>query len=355
MKDRAAKKVTFPAFNLVPSPDNSEVAVLFGDAELHIGMLSRLDLRGKTWTPTAQRANAEDNGLSITAVSYAPNGKTIAIARLIGTEYRVELWDLERNAQIGASALIVGGPCRVLAFSASGDLLAAGGSATLNVWHIPTFTLRSRTAVENSSVRAIAFRDNQTLVIGFVDRPGGIQRAAVQEWSFGSGNPRLVLAVDECERLSLSHQPNGQLVLAAVLQGRGRFDFYDVEKRANFRSIAVRMDSYSAFADVLAARARARVFTVHDISADGKLLAVGYRNGSISLLGVDDGRTISVFTDHVTPERKQHNMWVTDIRFTPNGKFLLSSGLDGSVVKRALTLPDERVDKGNDNPLSCCN
>jgi WD40 repeat protein len=238
----------------------------------------------------------------VMAVTFAPDGRTLVTG---GLDKTVRLWD----PGTGQERTVLGrhpGAVYAVAFSPDGRTLAsAGGSMSLRLWDVAAgrkaADLKGHTAV----VKCAAFDpEGKVLASGAGDRSLSThRRGQAMQWDLAHLGVGVTLWEAAYGVLALAFGPGGRL-LALGLGDRQLVLWDRVEQRA------VR---------VLRQSVVVRAVAFHP---DGQVLAsVAHRR--VCLWPVPDAQTPEYLDGH--EDR------VCTLAFTPDGRFLLSGGWDGTV------------------------
>jgi WD40 repeat protein len=284
------------------------------------------------------RGNLAGHDKPVTAVAFAPDGKTLATASWDST---VILWNLGswRAGDAGPSRTVLkghAGTVLAVAFSPDGKLLAtAGEDQRIKVWD--RATSRELAALDGHThwVKTVAFApDSRTLASGSID-------GTIRLWeATRPGGASATYEISKRPVTSLAFSPDGQTL--AVGSEDQHVRFWDVKmgkKRREFRAhdgavnaVAFAPDGAvvaSAGADCKvkvwdAASARERlVIAGHQrpvyslaYSRDGKVLASGSADGMLKLWQPITGE--ERLTLHVHPAN------VVSLAFAPDGRTLVT-------------------------------
>jgi WD40 repeat protein len=353
------------------TPDGHRLAAAGLDGRVHVW-----DVAGRV--PVWDLATAAE---SVEAVAFSPDGRILAAS---GSDHRVLLWDLPSGRSAGA--LPAGGKASDLAFFPdSGRLATTGDDGRVTVWDVRTRTVVATYDTGTPTVHAVAVSpDGNWLAAGGDSRDISLwqvegerrtavlhgQNGAIRSLSFTPDSTRLVSAAADQQAMvwevargqkltslsghtsslnAVTVSPDGHTVAAA---GDDRWTLiWDLAgppglgNTAPVNGLAVDAagTTYSSAADgsVLAWREAANTgdpgtgssirslvaggvpATGIAIRSDGRLIAEGRTNDTITLLDPADGRTVATLTGHVDQVRA--------VAFAPTGTLLASGGADRTV------------------------
>jgi WD40 repeat protein len=233
-------------------------------------------------------------------VAFSPDGKLLAT----DTGFNVRLWDAETGAL--QRELHHGEGVQAVAFSPDGKSLASGGNMgviapTVKLWEVQSGALR-RALGWSDQVRAVAFLpDGKTLVSGGRDR-------TVRLWDVQTGALRRILAVHESPVNAVAISPDGRIVASASHYAGVKLG--DVATGEQLHEWRGRSGNRASLA----------------FSPDGRMLAAGGENdpgvGCVELWDVRVGASLW------TQERAGY---VLSVAFSPDGKTIASGSEDKTV------------------------
>lgn len=309
---------------------------------LHDTRCCPLDLRDFTWwhlyrSCRSPRATASRRLLSINAVAFAPDGKTLATANEFGDP--VVLWDATTGLPRSVLPVRRGNPNATLFFSAvtaiayspDGLLLAAGSRDGKVKLYDPVAGQERRTlAAHRKEVHCLAFsRDGKTLISAGPD-------GAIKVWEVQTGKELRTLAGHKGGVNTLTLSPDGR-TLAAVT---GQFvDYFAKEKPKNapaggMRPSAVTLYDLHNGKELRTLPAQPWHFQGLAFSADGQLLATGSMEGTIRLWDAASGREAGLLRGHASS--------IQALALAPDGRTLASASLDQTVRLWDLATRSER-------------
>jgi WD40 repeat protein len=238
--------------------------------------------------------------LSLFSADLAPDGKLLATADIGGT---VKLWDFPRHEEI--QTLNIRGEDRTaLAFSPSGKLLALSSARDETTHSVSILNLvTGQTIIElphTNSVQSIAFTPDEKRLIAWESGRN------VLVWDLESRQPVFRFPVPVFGSLhqgKIAVSSNGRVLAIGGLR----------EVRGIDLSTGQTKFTISSFTEGITAMA---------FSPEGGPLAVGtgYVDGSIRLFDSASGNPAG--------DLMGHNAWVSSLRFTSDGKRLISGSAD---------------------------
>ncbi|MEU7853117.1 WD40 repeat domain-containing protein [Nonomuraea sp. NPDC049141] len=248
--------------------------------------------------PMGRPDDGPDPRSSIYAVRYTRDGKTLATA---GKDKTARLWDAATSRQIGAPFTGHTQPVSDVAISPDGTTLATvSGDRTGRLWDVATHKQKGRLIDRGAGYDSIAFSPDGTRIL-----TGGDSGRTVL-WDTISRQQLILLADNVGSVASVAFSPDGKLIAAAGQDGVARLA--DVQTHLQVGTL---MPALGAVA----------------LSSDGRILATGapdYEDPSIRLWDVATQRPLGPPLRSKTARRG-----VDRLAFAPDGRTLLSEGLDG--------------------------
>jgi WD40 repeat protein len=264
-------------------------------------------------------------------LAFSPDGVQLIS---VGEDGRALVWDFPRRELVRIAQEGEGWLAKV-AYSPDGRYFATGTRAgNVSVWSWPRCSRAARPEVPGGEIAALSFSPDSQMLLGGFLTPTGAVAWSVDEWrlawrtegggSFGSfafppiGN----LAIDQ-EQRALDIR-TGTIVRPASEVCCGNVVSLSPDGRV---SVAVNGGGEVIFCDPVrqALRLRARVFKDHGrgavFSPDGTLAATAAED-----IVLWDARTLTKL------QRLPCASFVWDLRFSPDGAWLLSSHGDGSIL-----------------------
>jgi WD40 repeat protein len=264
------------------------------------------DLRGWEWRYLWQDCQSDSvfqmpqQSYAVLSADLTPDGKLLATADIRGI---VKLWDFPRHEEI--QTLNIRGEDRTaLAFSPSGKLLALSSARDESTHSVSILNLETdQTIIElphTNSVQSIAFTPDEKRLIAWESGRN------VLVWDLESRQPIFRFPVPVFGSLhqgKIAVSPNGRVLVIGGLR----------EVRGIDLSTGQTKFTISSFSEGITAMA---------FSSEGGLLAVGtgYGDGSIRLFDAASGNPAG--------ELVGHHAWVSSLRFTRDGKRLISASAD---------------------------
>lgn len=282
--------------------------------ELHRPGKGETDRRDFVWRYLWRLCRGQDRHTyparagEVNAVSYSPDGKSLAIA---GADGVVEFWDTKR-ATLMTTLPAHRGSCRAT-FSPDGRLLATvgGQDGTVKLWDLfrrrlgqPVLRRQFKTS-KRIFPRILFTPDGGTLI-------AGSEKGTVRLWDLRSG--RLSPAADRtipirtADPMDLSPD-GGTLALCASGPEGGGISLWDI-RSGKIRRLPVSLPPTGGLVECVA------------FSPDGRMIATGTR-GTVVLWEARGGQRLRTL--------RGHEGVVFSLAFSPDGKMLASSGLDPTV------------------------
>src|ERR1043166_8346809 len=330
---------------------------------------SEMDLRSWEWRYLWQQCQGDElfilgyhsNGVS--TVGFLPDGKTAYSA---GKDKAVRLWDLESRRQVGL--FTHDNPVITAACSPDGHWLAASTAkremdyGSLQLWDLVThdFVVLATN---------FWFRPNSTVfspdgqLLAFADVYSGIHLFSVATRHEAARIPAYFRRTDA---LGFAFSPDGQ-TLAYNTDQYGEIALWDMPKRQTRES---RLKGHTLFVPALAFTPDGRILVSDSMDRTIRLWDVAegrertaftnYPAGVASLRISPDGKRLAIaatpgwqqiilldtLTGTITGQLRGHTTSLTDAKFSPDGRRLISGSWDGTVrvwdVTARVRQPDSR-------------
>jgi WD40 repeat protein/serine/threonine protein kinase len=268
------------------APDGKSVAAACRDRSIYVFDAHTMSLRRVLQDPSDQ----------VFALAFSRDGQKLASGTRSGF---LRLWDLERgtitgNLQAHSSSIWS------LALDATGArLVSASDDGTVRTWDMPSLAPRRTLRGHRAGVYGVAFTpDGTRLITGSFDR-------TVRVWQEASGTAEATVEEHPARLYEVTVDPRGRFFAAAGADGK--VSVFSMAQRKLVRLLPAHLQ---------------RVLSVA-FSPDGELLASSSADQTIRLWRVgswEEVRTLSGHTD-----------WVRHIAFSPDGKRLASGSPDKSL------------------------
>jgi WD40 repeat protein/uncharacterized caspase-like protein len=276
------------------------------------------------------------------AAAFNPNGRTLATA---SNDQTIRLWDAASGSEIRSL------PGRSISrssidFTPDGQSLATGGDKEpVKLWDVATgHELRTLPTGLTEEIDSVAFSpDGRTMVAGNDD-------GTIDFWDLASGNnPRTLLTGHSDKPITtVAFSPDGRTLASAGWDEMIRL--WDVASGSErtlaghtgwIGSVAFSPDGRTLASNGIITDTTVRLWDVatgselHNtnagflasslaISPDGRTLAAGTQDNAIKLWDVASGRELQSLTGHTDA--------VQSVAFSPDSRWLISSGNDGARI-----------------------
>jgi eukaryotic-like serine/threonine-protein kinase len=285
----------------------------------------------KIWDFASGQAIRSIEADGVIAMALSPDGQTLATS---DWDAKVRLWDLTCGLQCGS---FDNHQHRVwsLAFSPDGSSLATGGADQMvGLWDVATCQQTEQLRGHGSEVMSVAFSaDGQTLASGSKDKKAML-------WSVHPQRTPLMVS-NVFSRAIFS--PDGRLVAAGIGGNKvALWDVAALQVQAVFpgahdavgfsadssalitqgKDYFLRTDDVATqtVRDTIPGRPAGETFFYDALSPDGKILATGLSNGTLKFSDAKTGAVIA------TKEHAYSSSFFK-LAFSPNGKLLATAGL----------------------------
>jgi eukaryotic-like serine/threonine-protein kinase len=275
------------------------------------------DLRGWEWRylwqlcrSSAQRRVAKREGTQVFSIGLSRDGTYLAAAHLDG---KVELWNTAENELVRT----VQEPTQIqarVAFSPSGAEFATTAAGGVVKLHNPVSGAEKALYTGGGAVRDLAFSADGELLAVLTHSSARVIRTSDAATLFEKVVPRGRGVHFNNVRLS---PDKAQLFLSYGLSQEARVQCIDIAAGRAVWEVPlwpIDDDGYNQDRDL--------GFAAMDISPDGQtlVLATGYRDPRVRVLNAQTGARLTSL--------RGHTAWVTELKFTANGRYLVSASTD---------------------------
>lgn len=225
----------------------------------------------------------------ITALAYAPDGKTIASC----DERSVRIWDIATGKQLQVHRDPHLQSLAVLAYSADGKWLAAGGSGWTTIYDVARGKVQAKLERLYTAVRFATFTPDGRFLLAGDDK-------RFRQWDVRTGEfVRVFPAVEGFDNsmIALSASPDGKGAIA--LDWRGKARWWDLETGKALRETELKIGHRVSF------------------SPDGRWLVASTADrgrpldGAMICIDIESGKTVGNFPDgdwrawpHISPDSR---------------------------------------------------
>jgi WD40 repeat protein/nucleoside phosphorylase len=289
--------------------------------------------------PSARLRSSRGHGDSVRAVSYAPDGKTLASA---GSDGIIKLWDISS----GACAMTLEGhrdSVWSVSYAPDGKTLASGGyDDTIKLWDISSGVCAMTLEGHCNSVTSVSYApDGKTLASGSDDD-------TIKLWDISSGACTMTLEGHRDLVWSVSYAPDGKTLASG--SDDDTIKLWDISSGVCTMTLeghrnSVRAVSYAPDGKTLASAGSDGTIKLWDISSGVCTMTLeGHRNSVRSVSYAPDGKTLAsggydntiklwdISSGVCAMTLEGHRDWVRSMSYAPDGK-TLASGSDDNTVK----------------------
>ncbi|MBC7931421.1 MAG: PD40 domain-containing protein [Rubrivivax sp.] len=309
---------------------------------------------------------------SVWSIAFNSDGKTLASGSF---DKAIKLWDVETGRELRTLVGHVAG--LELAFSHDGNMLAGASSDnTVKLWNMVTGQELRTLAGHSDKVRSVAFSaDGKILASGSWDK-------TVKIWDVATGRELRTLTGHSFYIFSVAFSPNGKILVSA--SGDRTIKLWDVAAGREIRTLTGHSNivwsvAFSPDGKTLVSGSSDKTIKLWDVatgqelrtlaghsdavrcvafSLDGRAIASSGDDKTVRLWDAETGREVRTLlsgqSDSVafSPDGKKLvsggdviKLWVVEtgkelttwrvdawcVKFTPDGKTLASTGLDGKI------------------------
>ena len=242
----------------------------------------------------------------INEIAYAPNGEYLAVAASIG----VWIYDMETYQEVKLLTEFNSGPVSSVDFSPDGRTIISGNEdGTVSLWnthtgeHIQTF--------ESADwVLSVAFSpDGKTIASGGGHVEGLVSGIELLDSKTGE---HLKSFGGRYATLSVCFSPDGKTVASSGDDWDSNIRLWDVQTGELLKTL----EKHTAFENFEGRNVNSVVYSPNE-----NMIASGSGNGAIRLWNPNTGEFIKYLVGHTKS--------VNSVEFSPNGKMLMSAGVDG--------------------------
>lgn len=252
----------------------------------------------------------------VSTFATSPDGQVLATG---GWDNIVRLWDLQ-TGQLKLTLREHRARVETLAFSPDGHTLATGaGDGTARLWNAQTGVLLQALLDDKKCIYTLAWSpDGSTLATGSGEAAAWLPHGLVTLWNAKNGEEITRFEGHTMAVMSLAFSPDGKLLASGGYDRKLRL--YNLEERRHIADLG-KPGHLGAIVPVVA------------FSPDGISLAAGSTTGFVYRFDVE-----AILKD--APRAKNettwggHRDWVTVLRFSPDGKTIVSGGYDRTVMLR---------------------
>ncbi len=340
---RSVSSISFnPDGNRLATAGNADRGTI-GDKIIRIWNVHSEDLQSTFKVPLAQWIEG-DIRIFADAISYSPDGKTLASASEDGT---IRLWDVEAEKPRattfeGLKGLQTDEPLQeysidgfVLAYSPDGKTLATSSrffpfdrDTTIQLWDAVTCKHKTTLTTEGcGTILSIAFSPDSRILAGGDSLASADGGGNVYLWDVSNGELKTTLTGHrEIYVYSVAFSPDGRTLASGARYGE---------------------DGEVYLWDVISGECKASVNGLKGVSSvafspDGSVLAVGGKDVTLwdvhKILYQSNDNTHVYATDGFDGTGcqkaylKGHTGFVSSVAFSPNGRTLASGGSDGTIL-----------------------
>ncbi len=258
----------------------------------------------------------------VTNVSFSPDGKRIASASGDGT---VKLWDLATGQELHTLNGGGFGGAKAVSFSPDGTWIVSGGTNGVKLWDVDSGQQIRELDGAGGLITSVCFSPDGTQVAA----SSHATRINVLLWDATTG--RKIRALQP--HLPSSELPNNRN-LKKQIDDAVRHQVWSVSFSPDGKRIATARNRMVKLWDAATGQ-ESRALNGHV----GEVTCASFSPDSTRLISGSDDNTVKIWdvTENQCSFSLRHRQWVTDVRFSPDGKRVASAGegraTTGSMVK----------------------
>ena len=281
------------------SPDSKILATGSADGTVKLWNLDGTLLRTVESTTVEASKSGENSNLSVNAVRFSPDGKTLAIGR---HDSLVELRSLD--GKLLKTFPGHSGPVNAVSFSLDGQTLATGSAdSTVKLWNLDGGLQHSFDG-HDDTVRSISFSpDGKTLATGSDDQ-------TIKLWSLDGAMLETLEGHTNFVR-SVSFSPDGKTLASGSFDDTVRL--WGIEWDEDKKTQTKILKTYGGHSGPVLSVA---------FSPDNKTLATGGADATVRLLKI---------SNLPIPTLDEHTDSILSINFSPDGQTLATGSRDSTV------------------------
>ncbi len=269
-------------------------------------------------------------GYIVNSLAFSPDGQKLAIGY---SNVSVDILSLDgdlnkffNSSGFGSTNVYFSPDGEIFASSINNDEdIQISADSRLEIWKIDSWILDKKIFISNwrdASITDFSIAYNKDLIaISYIDRTGAYNKDEIKILNLIDDSVVKLLEPDQIDIAAISFSPDGEELV--VLSGEGDYITPNGRKQSIWIWDANNWELLRTIDLIQTRKFSDRYKNILSWSPDGIFFAVGVPDGTIQIRKTNGGELLQTIT--------AHNLWVTGVAFSPDGHYLASISLDGTV------------------------